>query len=303
MQRYYSYNDYLKNKFGKKMYKLSLSISSTCPNRDGSKGIGGCIFCSKGGSGDFAEDVNKSIFEQIEDAKKLVEKKNRGGKYIAYFQSFTSTYTEPQRLYEYLLSAAEHPNIEAVSVATRADCLEGEIIEVLKKINLIVPVTVEMGLQTVHDKTAKLINRCCELCEYETALKRLKEADIEVVYHIILGLPFETEEMMLQTVRYVGESGADGVKLQLLHVLKNTRLFEMYEKGEFEVLSKEKYISLVAKAIELLPPKMVICRLTGDGDKKSLVAPLWSGNKKDVLNSINRYFEDNDIVQGKAYKN
>jgi len=303
MQRYYSYNDYLKNKFGKKMYKLSLSISSTCPNRDGSKGIGGCIFCSKGGSGDFAEDVNKSIFEQIEDAKKLVEKKNRGGKYIAYFQSFTSTYTEPQRLYEYLLSAAEHPNIEAVSVATRADCLEGEIIEVLKKINLIVPVTVEMGLQTVHDKTAKLINRCCELCEYETALKRLKEADIEVVYHIILGLPFETEEMMLQTVRYVGESGADGVKLQLLQVLKNTRLFEMYEKGEFEVLSKEKYISLVAKAIELLPPKMVICRLTGDGDKKSLVAPLWSGNKKDVLNSINRYFEDNDIVQGKAYKN
>lgn len=298
MQRYYSYNDYLKNKFGKKMYKLSLSISSTCPNRDGSKGIGGCIFCSKGGSGDFAEDVNKSIFEQIEDAKKLVEKKNRGGKYIAYFQSFTSTYTEPQRLYEYLLSAAEHPNIEAISVATRADCLEGEIIEVLKKINLIVPVTVEMGLQTVHDKTAKLINRCCELCEYETALKRLKEADIEVVYHIILGLPFETEEMMLQTVRYVGESGADGVKLQLLHVLKNTRLFEMYEKGEFEVLSKEKYISLVAKAIELLPPKMVICRLTGDGDKKSLVAPLWSGNKKDVLNSINRYFEDNDIVQG-----
>jgi len=299
MQRYYSYNDYLKNKFGKKMYKLSLSISSTCPNRDGSKGIGGCIFCSKGGSGDFAEDVNKSIFEQIEDAKKLVEKKNRGGKYIAYFQSFTSTYTEPQRLYEYLLSAAEHPNIEAVSVATRADCLEGEIIEVLKKINLIVPVTVEMGLQTVHDKTAKLINRCCELCEYETALKRLKEADIEVVYHIILGLPFETEEMMLQTVRYVGESGADGVKLQLLHVLKNTRLFEMYEKGEFEVLSKEKYISLVAKAIELLPPDVVVARLTGDGMADDLLAPEWSKRKVSVINDIDKLLYERNSYQGK----
>ena len=303
MQRYYSYNQYLKNKFGRKMYKLSLSISCICPNRDGSKGVGGCIFCSQGGSGDFAEDINKSVCEQIEAAKKRVEKKNRGGGYVAYFQSFPSTYMPPKKLYEHLLSAAEHPDIEGISVATRADCLGEEIIEVLKKINDLVPLTVEMGLQSIHSKTAELINRKCELSEYENALKRLKNAKIETVYHIILGLPFETEKMMLDTVSYVSKSGVDGVKIQLLHVLKNTRLSEMYQNGEFETLSKEKYIALVAKAIELLPKEMVIHRLTGDGDKKSLVAPLWSGNKKDVLNSINRYFEENDIVQGKALKN
>jgi len=302
MQRYYSYSDYLKNRFQKKMYKLSLSIAQTCPNRDGTKGVGGCIFCSGQGSGDFAESIEKSVCEQIESAKKLVEKKNRGGGYIAYFQSFTSTYLQPEKLLDSLVSAANHKDIEAISVATRADCLDDEIIDILGSIRKKVPVTVEMGLQTVHDSTAKIINRCCELSEYEKALKKLKENGIEVVYHIILGLPFETEEMMLDTVRYVAKSGADGIKIQLLHVLKGTRLYEMYKKGEFDVFSKEEYISLLAKAIEILPREMVIHRLTGDGDKKILVAPMWSANKRDVLNSINRYFNENDIVQGKEYK-
>lgn len=302
MQRYYLYSDYLKEKFGKRMYKLSLSISKTCPNRDGSKGVGGCIFCSNGGSGDFAQNVENSILMQIENAKKLVEKKNRGGGYIAYFQSFTSTYLQPEKLLDSLMTAANHKDIEAISVATRADCLDDEIIDILGSVRKKVPVTVEMGLQTMHDSTAKIINRCCELSEYEKALKKLKENGIEVVYHIILGLPFETEEMMLDTVRYVAKSGADGIKIQLLHVLKGTRLFKMYENGEFEVLSKDEYISLIARAVQLLPKEMVIHRLTGDGDKKILVAPMWSANKRDVLNSINRYFNENDIVQGKEYK-
>lgn len=302
MQRYYLYSDYLKEKFGKRMYKLSLSISKTCPNRDGSKGVGGCIFCSNGGSGDFAQNVENSILMQIENAKKLVEKKNRGGGYIAYFQSFTSTYIQPEKLLDSLMTAANHKDIEAISVATRADCLDDEIIDILGSVRKKVPVTVEMGLQTMHDSTAKIINRCCELSEYEKALKKLKENGIEVVYHIILGLPFETEEMMLDTVRYVAKSGADGIKIQLLHVLKGTRLFKMYENGEFEVLSKDEYISLIARAVQLLPKEMVIHRLTGDGDKKILVAPMWSANKRDVLNSINRYFNENDIVQGKEYK-
>ena len=302
MQRYYSYSDYLKNKYGKKMYKLSLSISKTCPNRDGSKGFGGCIFCSEGGSGDFAQNVDKSINEQIENAKRLVEKKNCGGGYIAYFQSFTSTYINPQKLFENLLCAANHSDIEGISIATRADCLDDEIIKILCKVNEKVPVTVEMGLQTIHNTTAKLINRCCDLCEFENALKKLKQKGIETVYHIILGLPFENEEMMLDTVRYVAKSSVDGVKIQLLHVLKGTKLYEMYQNGEFEVLSKDEYISILSKAIELLPKEMVIHRLTGDGDKKTLVAPMWSANKRDVLNSINRYFKENDILQGKELK-
>jgi len=302
MQRYYSYNQYLREKFGCKMYKLSLSISDTCPNRDGSRGSGGCIFCSEGGSGDFAASRFKSIPQQIEEAKERVCDKNRGGKYIAYFQSFTSTYMPPHKLREHLISAAEHPDIAAISVATRADCLGNEIIEVLEECSRLVPITVEMGLQTVHDKTAQLINRCCELCEYENALSRLKKAGISVVYHIILGLPFETEDMMLETVRYVADSGADGIKLQLLHILKDTVLNKMYQQGEFQALSREQYFSLLSRAIEILPPDMVIHRLTGDGPKKLLVAPLWSADKKGVLNSLNRYFEENDVVQGSRYK-
>lgn len=302
MQRFYSYNSYMRQKFGCKMYKLSLSISNTCPNRDGTKGCGGCIFCSSGGSGDFAAAYSKSISEQIRDAKKLVASKNRGGKYVAYFQSFTSTYVEPEKLRAALNDVLKDEEIAAVSIATRADCLGDEILEVIGEFADKIPVTVEMGLQTIHDKTARLINRCCELSEYETALKRLKAIGVEVVYHVIALLPHESEEDFLQTVRYVGGSGADGIKIQLLHVLKGTKLAQMYQNGEFKTLSKEEYFSLVAKALEILPKEMVIHRLTGDGAKKLLIAPLWSADKKDVLNSLNRYLEENDVVQGKNYK-
>lgn len=299
MQRFYSYNQYMREKFGCKMYKLSLSISNTCPNRDGTKGNGGCIFCSEGGSGDFAAAYQKSVSEQIRDAKKLVSHKNRGGKYVAYFQSFTSTYIAPQKLRDALAAAIAEEDVAAVSIATRADCLGDEIMAVLSEFSQKIPLTVEMGLQTIHDKTAKLINRCCELKEYETSLKKLKALGIEVVYHIIAGLPFETEEDFLETVRYVGKSGAIGIKIQLLHVLKGTELEKMYQNKEFETLSKANYFSLVSKALEILPPDMVIHRLTGDGAKKILIAPLWSADKKDVLNSLNRYLEENDIIQGK----
>ena len=299
MQRFYSYNSYMREKFGCKMYKLSLSISSTCPNRDGTKGCGGCIFCSEGGSGDFAAAYQKSVSEQIKDAKRLVQRKNRGGKYVAYFQSFTSTYISPQKLREALSAALAEEDVEAISVATRADCLGDDILAVLSEFSKKIPVTVEMGLQTIHDKTAKLINRCCGLEEYEASLKKLKALGIEVVYHIIAGLPFETEEDFLKTVRFVAKSGADGIKIQLLHVLKGTELERMYQNKEFETLSKEEYFSLVSKALEILPKEMVIHRLTGDGAKKLLVAPLWSADKKDVLNSLNRYLEENNVIQGK----
>lgn len=299
MQRFYSYNSYMRQKFGCKMYKLSLSISNTCPNRDGKKGCGGCIFCSEGGSGDFAAAYCKSVSEQIKDAKRLVSHKNRGGKYVAYFQSFTSTYIEPKKLRDALADAIAEEDVAAISISTRADCLGDEILTVLGEFCGKIPITVEMGLQTVHDKTAKLINRCCELKEYETSLKKLKALGIEVVYHIIAGLPFESEADFLQTVRYVGKSGADGIKIQLLHVLKGTELAKLYERDEFEALSKEEYFSLVARALEILPPDMVIHRLTGDGAKKLLVAPLWSADKKDVLNSLNHYLEENNIIQGK----
>ncbi len=300
--RYYSYNEYLKNKFGTKLYKLSLSISSSCPNRDGNRGVGGCIFCSAGGSGDFAANINKSLELQIEEAKERVSKKYKGSKYIAYFQSFTSTYIPPQKLKEHLDCILKMPDIVAVSVATRADCLGDEILDVLCECAKKKPLTVELGLQTIHDSTASLINRCCELSEYENAIKKLKAIGAEVVLHIILGLPFETPQMMLQTVSFAAQSGADGVKLQLLHVIKGTRLCEMYNNGEFQTLEPWEYYELVGKALEILPPDMVICRLTGDGAKRDLVSPLWSADKKRVLNDLNRYLDENDIIQGSKYQ-
>lgn len=301
--RYYSYSEYLKNKFGQKLYKLSLSIADSCPNRDGTCGIGGCIFCSSQGSGDFAASIEKSLPLQIEEAKKRVEKKYKGSKYIAYFQSFTSTHIPPKKLREHLLYAVSLPEIAAISVATRADCLGDEILAVLSEIAKIKPLTVELGLQTAHDKTAELINRCCVLSEYEKAVKNLKKIGAEVVIHVILGLPFETSEMMLETVKYVSYLKADGIKLQLLHVIRGTRLCDMYQKGEFEVLSKEEYFKILGDCLSNLPPEMVIHRLTGDGDKKTLVAPLWSADKKRVMNDLTAYLNKNDIRQGSKYKN
>ncbi len=301
MQCYRSYNNYLQQKFGAKVYKLSLSIAKTCPNRDGTCGKGGCIFCSSGGSGDFAAEFLKPLSEQILQAKSRVEHKCRDGKYVAYFQSYTSTHIPAEKLKEHLDFVLNLDEIVAISVATRADCLGEEILAVLKEAAQIKPLTVELGLQTIHPKTAELINRCCDLSEYDKAIANLKKIGAEVVLHTILGLPFETEEMMLQTAKYVAKSKADGIKIQLLHVLENTRLAEMFKNGEFKTLEPQEYYSLVAKILEILPPDMVIHRLTGDGNKRELIAPLWSGDKKRVMNDMNKYFKDNNVIQGKKY--
>ena len=287
---YRSLNNYLKEKYGEKVYKLSLSCSVSCPNRDGKCGVGGCVFCAEG-SGAFAGDFRAPIEEQLETAKALVKEKTKSHKFIAYFQSFTSTYGDLGCIEECLLSAANHSEIVAISVATRPDCMGDDVMEMLCRINLIKPVTVELGLQSIHESTAKFINRGYPLAVYDSALKKLKSAGIEVVTHVILGLPYETEEMMLETVKYVADSSSDGIKLQLLHVLKGTKLAELYERGEVRTLEFDEYIGLLKKCVALLPPRMVVHRLTGDGDKKRLIAPLWSADKRRVLNEISRHLK------------
>lgn len=284
----FSYNEYMKERFGGKVYKLSLDAGCTCPNRDGTLSTGGCIFCSTGGSGDFSQRHIDDIDLQIENAKKQVEKKYKGDKFVAYFQSYTNTYGDIERLRKIFFKAINNENIVAISIGTRPDCLGEAVIELLNELNQIKPVFVELGLQTIHEETARLINRCYELPVYDEAVRKLKAIGVNVVVHIILGLPHETEEMMLETVDYVVKSGADGIKLQLLHILKNTKLEQMYLDGEFEALGEDEYIALVIKCLKRIPNNVVIHRLTGDAPKKLLVAPLWSADKKEVLNRINR---------------
>lgn len=281
-------NDYLKETFGCKVYKLAIDGGFTCPNRDGTLSDKGCIFCSGYGSGDFAESSNLSITEQIEKAKERVSKKITSGKYIAYFQAFTNTYAPVDELRKKYLEAINHPDIVAISIATRPDCLPKDVLDLLNEMNNTKPVWVELGLQTIHPKTAKYIRREYELPIYDSAVKTLKQLGINVITHVILGLPGETEQMMLDTVSYVGNIGSDGIKLQLLHVIKGTGLEADYLDGKFKCLEMDEYISLIKKSIDLLPDNMVIHRMTGDGAKKTLVAPLWSANKKVVINAINK---------------
>lgn len=285
---YKSINEVLKEKYGCKVYKIALSTGCTCPNRDGTIGVGGCIFCGNSGSGDFAEDKNLSIGEQINRGKERVSKKLKEGKYIAYFQSFTNTYNTVAYLEPLFMEAIQDPDVVALSIATRPDCIPSDILEMLKRLIQIKPVWVELGLQTIHKESAKFIRRGYELPVYDDAVKRLKEAGIEVIVHVILGLPGETKQMMLDTVSYVVESKADGIKLQLLHVLKNTDLACFYEQGRFEVLTEEQYIDCLASCVELIPESVAIHRLTGDGKRSELIAPLWSTDKKHILNSIHK---------------
>ncbi len=279
-------NDHLKATFGTKVYKIALNGGFTCPNRDGTIGTGGCIFCSEGGSGEFAGDPQKSITEQIEEGKRRVEKKNRDGKYIAYFQAYTGTYAPYERLKELFSEAISHPDIVALSVATRPDCLPDETVDLLSELNLIKPVWVEMGLQTIHEKTAKHIRRGYDLNIYDEAVKKLKSADIEIITHMIIGLPGESVEDMLATVKYICDTGANGIKLQLLHILKGTDLEKEYLSGKIKVLTEDEYIEILNRCVRIIPDDVVIHRLTGDGDKRILVAPLWSGDKKHVINRI-----------------
>lgn len=285
---YLSFNKYLKDKFGQKVYKISLDGGFTCPNRDGKTGTRGCIFCSKGGSGDFAESRKMSITEQIENGKKRVEKKIKSGKYIAYFQAFTNTYAPVEILRQKYEEAINHPDIVALSIATRPDCLGDDVLRLLDEMNKIKPVFVELGLQTIHQKSAKYIRRGYDLSVYDKAVRDLKKIGVNVVVHVILGLPNESENDMLETVKYVCESGANGIKLQLLHVIDGTDLAKDYEKGLFKTLEFDKYVNLIVKCVKIIPKDIVIHRLTGDGAKKDLIAPLWSADKKRVLNAINK---------------
>lgn len=301
---YYSLNYYLKQTFLEKTYKLALDGGMTCPNRDGTLGREGCIFCSNGGSGDFAEPRHTSVTEQIEAAKARISSKIKDGRYIAYFQSYTNTYAPVSYLESLFQEAVSHPDIAALSVATRPDCLPDEIIALLKEINRVKPVWTELGLQTIHESTAVLIRRGYGLSCFTDALRRLKEAGLTVIVHVILGLPGETEEMMLETVRFLGNLSPhiDGIKLQLLHVLKDTKLAALYEAAPFPVMTMEEYISLIIKCIRLLPPHIVIHRLSGDGPKKLLIAPKWSGNKRLFLNSLAKAFRETGAYQGEYFR-
>lgn len=285
--KYTTLNSYLKEKFGCKVYKISLDCGFTCPNRDGTLGYGGCIFCSEGGSGDFAESCTLGVTEQIESGKDKVKNKIKSGKYIAYFQAFTNTYADVNTLEKLYTEAINHPDIVALSVATRPDCLEQEKIELLGRLNKIKPIFVELGLQTVNEKTAKYIRRGYTLDIYDDAVERLHEQGINVVTHIIIGLPYETKEDMLSSVKYVCKV-TDGIKLQLLHILKGTDLAKDYCEHKFEVLTLEEYTDIIAECVKIIPENVVIHRLTGDGAKKDLIAPLWSADKKKVLNTINK---------------
>ena len=284
---YRTLNTHYMEKFGCKVYKLSIDGGFSCPNRDGRVGTGGCIFCNETGSGDFAAHYG-SIKQQLQDAKKWVERKNNGGKYIAYFQSFTNTYAPAEILRSRYLEAIDSEEIVGLAIGTRPDCLGEDVMAVLKEVNAMKPVSVELGLQTIHTASVQYIRRSYVNQEYFDAVKRLKEAGIEVVTHIILGLPGETEEMAAQTTRAAVEAGTDGVKFHLLHVLKNTDLEQDYLAGKFSCLSMEEYGDWLCACMKEVPPHITVHRITGDGAKRNLVAPLWSADKKRVLNYLNK---------------
>lgn len=289
---YKTLNEHYKEKFGCKVYKLSIDAGFTCPNRDGTVGSGGCIFCSADGGGEFAEKPDTDILTQLERAKKLVRSKNKDGKYIAYFQSFTNTYAPIQRLEKLYYAAIKPDYIVGLAIGTRPDCISDECIDLLFEINKIKPVSVELGLQTVHENSVRYIRRGYENQVYFDAVKRLKAKGIEVVTHIIIGLPYEDIKMAVETTRQAVQAGTDGVKFHLLHVLKNTDLEKDYMKGKFNCLTLEEYAEILKACIKVLPKSVVVHRITGDGAKKNLVAPLWSADKKRVLNYLNNYLKN-----------
>ena len=298
---YYSLNNYLKSTFGEKVYKISLNGGMTCPNRDGKIDTRCCIFCSRGGSGEFSADSCLSVSQQIEQAKQRIRSKSDCKKFIAYFQPFTNTYADVDYLRKLYYEAAMPDEIVALSIATRPDCISDEVISLLDEINRFKPVWIELGLQTIHKRTAEYIRRGYELGVYDEAVLKLKTIGVNIITHMIIGLPYETKQDILQSVKYAGER-SNGIKLQLLHVLKDTDLLTDYNNGVFKTLTLEEYVDVLCDCIEILPPDVVIHRLTGDGDKKLLVSPMWSADKKRVLNTINKTFRERDVTQGRLYK-
>lgn len=296
---YTSLNDYCKKTFGCKVYKIALDGGFTCPNRDGSLGTGGCIFCSQGGSGEFSQSRLLSVTDQIERGKEFIQKKMPKGqvKYIAYFQAFTGTYAPLPVLRAKYTEAIRHPDIAVLSIATRPDCLGPDVLDLLSEMNMIKPVWVELGLQTVKEESVGYIRRGYENEVYDRAVRECKSRGLLVVTHVILGLPGETKEDMLNTVRHVVAAGSDGIKLQLLQVLSGTDLEKDYLAGKFECLTMEEYLDILKDCLTLLPKEMVVHRLTGDPDKKLLVAPKWCTDKKKVLNAIQKRIRETEALK------
>ena len=295
-------NDYIKIKYGKKLYKISLNGGMSCPNRDKSVGSGGCIFCSDDGSGSFAQSKSFSITEQIDKGIALISNKYSGNSFIAYFQSFTNTYAPIDYLEKIFTEAISDERIKILSIATRPDCISNDCLALLNKLNKIKPVWIELGLQTSNENTARLINRCYKNEVFSDSVARLNSFGIETIIHMIIGLPGESIEDMINTVHFINRHPVNGVKLQLLHVLKNTYLEKIYTNKLFDVLSLDEYIDILFRLIEELRSDIVIHRLTGDAPKKLLVAPLWSANKKLVLNTINKNLRERNIIQGCRYQ-
>ena len=290
----------LQARFGKKVYKLSLKSGATCPNRDGTAGMGGCIFCSHKGSGEFAED-GYSVTAQIDGAKEKVAKKLKSEEsplYIAYFQDYSATYAPIEQLRKRFYEAIMHPEVAILSVATRPDCLGDDVLALLAELAQIKPVWVELGLQTMHDTTAARINRGYDLSVFDQAVKDLKSIGCEVIVHMIIGLPGENKEMAVQTAKYIGQSGADGIKIHLLFVASDTKLAKLYENGDYTPLTLEAYTDILLACLRSIPPSMTVHRITGDGDKKTLLAPLWSADKKRTLQYIYDKAEETHLVQG-----
>lgn len=299
---YRSLDYMLRERFGEKVYKVTLNGGMSCPNRDGTLGTRGCIFCSEGGSGDFAADVSLSVTEQIESQIALLSAKRPIQKYIAYFQAYTNTYAPVEYLRKIFKEAMSHPGIVALSVGTRPDCLGEEVLDLLEELNRIKPVWIELGLQTIHEKTVQYIRRGYRLSCFDQAVENLRKRNIEVIVHTILGLPGESREEILETMRYLNKKDIQGIKLQLLHVLKGTDLAYDYLAGRFHVYEREEYLALLIECLENLDPEIVIHRITGDGPKDLLIAPLWASRKREVLNLLHHQMKEQNSYQGKSLK-
>lgn len=297
-KRYNSLNSYLKRKFGEKVFKISLDGGFSCPNRDGTISSRGCIFCSEKGSGDFAGNRSESIKVQFEKVKEIMQKKWKSKKYIAYFQAYTNTYAPLDILKNKYNEALENDGTVGLAVATRPDCIDEDVLKLLSEFNKKTYLWVELGLQTSNDNTASIINRGYTLDVFEDCLKRLRKNNIDVVVHTIFGLPGESHEDMINTIRYLSKKDIQGIKIHLLYLLKNTPMEELYNKGDLKFLNMDEYVELVSKAISILPPSVVIHRLTGDAPRDLIIGPMWSLKKWEVLNAIDKCLQDKDIYQG-----
>lgn len=301
-KRYHTWNYYLRQKFGCKVFKVSINAGFTCPNIDGKIGYGGCTYCSKEGSGDFAGNPKDNLVKQFYDIREMMSKKWKDAKYIGYFQAFTNTYAPVDVLREKFETILEQEDVVGLSISTRPDCIEDDVLEYLAELNTRTNLWVELGLQSVHESTSKIINRGHDFKVFEDCVERLRKHNIDVVVHIIDGLPGETHDMMIETAKTVSKMDIQGIKIHLLHVIKDTPMANMLEKGNMKLLEKDEYVNIVCDQLEILPQEIVIHRLTGDGKKENLVGPLWSLKKWEVLNAIDKALEDNDIYQGKNFE-